>query len=67
MAGAVGPFVGGVMFDYYGNYQLFLWLLVATAAMAGVLFAMAPPPVRETSPSAEREYLSWPVTRVASG
>jgi MFS family permease len=49
LAGASGPLVGGLLFDQFGDYRVFLWLLVAAAAGAGLLFFLSPPPQRSLS------------------
>jgi nitrate/nitrite transporter NarK len=41
--------VGGLLFDQFGDYRVFLWLLVAAAAGAGLLFFLSPPPQRSLS------------------
>ena len=47
LAAAMGPLLGGLLFDRFGNYQGFLWVLFILAGAAGCMFLMSPPPVRE--------------------
>ncbi|MBI3993272.1 MAG: MFS transporter [Candidatus Lambdaproteobacteria bacterium] len=46
LAAALGPLLGGLLFDRFGNYQAFLWVLFGMAAGAGCMFLVSPPPVR---------------------
>ena len=49
LCGASGPLVGGLLFDHFGDYQVFMWLLFAAAAGAWLIFLLSPPPQRRRS------------------
>ena len=46
LSGSVGPFLGGYLFDLFGNYSLFLRLLMGMAWFAALVFALNAPPVK---------------------
>ncbi|MCH7479471.1 MAG: hypothetical protein IIA14_15400, partial [SAR324 cluster bacterium] len=50
LAGAAGPLLGGFLFDLFGNYQLFLRLLMGMAWFAALVFALDTPPVKRGAP-----------------
>ena len=52
LAGAAGPLLGGFLFDLFGNYQLFLRLLMGMAWFAALVFALDTPPVKRGAPLA---------------
>ena len=50
LAGAAGPLLGGFLFDLFGNYGLFLRLLMGMAWFAALVFALDTPPVKRGAP-----------------
>jgi len=49
VAGSLGPWLGGYLFDVSGNYTQFFSLGIGLCLCAALLFAVTPPPVHRAS------------------
>lgn len=50
LGNALGPILGGVLYDLTGNYRRFLQVLIGMALLAAALFIVNPPPKKAGQP-----------------
>ena len=53
LAGAVGPWLGGLIYDRTGSYLLFYRILMGMMLVGTVVFALARPPVKKARAAGE--------------
>ncbi|SFP73650.1 MFS transporter [Salibacterium halotolerans] len=47
---ALGPLPFGIAFDYFGQYNEILWMMIALPVLAAILAFASPPPQKKSSP-----------------